>query len=38
MPPHNSEIVTDEQIGQIMPSLEVAQEFNDLELHGYIQG
>jgi hypothetical protein len=36
--PNNPEVMADKQIGQVMSSLEIAQELNDLILYGYVKG
>ncbi|MBA7705318.1 hypothetical protein ES703_114146 [subsurface metagenome] len=35
---HNPEIVADEQVGQVVSSLEIAQQLNDLILYGHVEG
>ncbi len=35
--PHHPEIVTDEQIGQSMLALKIAQQPDDLHLHGHVE-
>ena len=35
--PHDLEIVADEQVGEVAPLLQVAQQVDDLRLHGHVE-
>jgi hypothetical protein len=35
--PHHLEVVADEQIGEVVPGLQVAQQVDDLRLHAHVE-